>query len=47
MVDDGSTSSFMQTGQLNFGSFGTSLTGSGIACTALGYSVQESLRKQI
>lgn len=36
MVDDALTSSFMQTGQLNIGSFGISFTGSGTACATLG-----------
>ena len=36
VVDDALTSSFMQTGQLNIGSFGTSLTGAGGACVTIG-----------
>ena len=39
IVDDASTNSFMQTGQLNFGSFETSLlAGAWIACVAMGSS---------
>jgi hypothetical protein len=36
VVDDALTSSFMQTGQLNFGSFETSFTGAGDACVIIG-----------
>jgi hypothetical protein len=35
IVDDALTSSFMQTGQLNFASFGTSFTGAGGACVTI------------